>query len=355
MVRSYLIENRICFDSDPGSGGAGGGKPDRSNPSEMRAREQGFVDSRYGGDSEAFMSDVDAGAYSDLAKEEQAAAEAQARSRSSGSSSDGAAPSSQSLIESLQSIPAGSIKGSYTGGTPKDNFYADAYNKNRGRGGIFDGPPRGTTFQKISSAVNNSPVPTVLRGIFGGTPPRGGEDEAAFQKGQMFGLARQGMTPEEEVGLFGGSSSMFDPDTGTFTDVPVGSMGGTLGTSFIGTPYYSGRRDPDYNGPFEDLVNPEEDLGGGGEIEMGRSIFPPLNDGSGGGGAAGGGIGEIPSDELAIDYLQNPYYAYSGFGNQYNPYGFAQGTMVDLLQSRGMTQPRQADTLGLFGNPRDFA
>jgi len=95
------------------------------------------------------------------------------------------------------------------------------------------------------------------------------------------------------------------------------------------------------------------DGGGSGDDQM-ASIMPPVDDGSGGGGG-GGGIGEIPSDELAIDYLQNPYYAYSGFGNQYNPYGFAQGTMVDLLQSRGMTQPRQADTLGLFGNPRDFA
>ena len=296
------------------------------------------------------MGDIASGVYSELKDSEEAAAREQARSRSSGSSSDGAAPSSQSLIESLQSIPAGSIKGSYTGGTPKDNFYADAYNKNRGRGGIFDGPPRGTTWQNFSSAVNSMPLPTALRGIFGGTPPRGGEDEAAFQKGQMFGLARQGMTPEEEVGLFGGSSSMFDPDTGTFTDVPVGSMGGTLGTSFIGTPYYSGRSDPDYSGPFEDLVNPEEDLGGGGEIEMGRSIFPPLNDGS----RIAGNVGEIPSDELALNYLQNPYYAYSGFGNQYNPYGFASGTLVDLLQTRGMTQPDQADTLGLFGNPRSF-
>ena len=93
------------------------------------------------------------------------------------------------------------------------------------------------------------------------------------------------------------------------------------------------------------------DGGGVSDDEM-ASIMPPVDDGSGGGG---GGIGEIPSDELAIDYLQNPYYAYSGFGNQYNPYGFAQGTLVDLLQSRGMTQPQQADTLGLFGNPRDFA
>ena len=102
-------------------------------------------------------------------------------------------------------------------------------------------------------------------------------------------------------------------------------------------------------------TDPMDSLGGGSgggvsDDEM-ASIMPPVDDGSGGGG---GGIGEIPSDELAIDYLQNPYYAYSGFGNQYNPYGFAQGTLVDLLQSRGMTQPQQADTLGLFGNPRSF-
>jgi len=90
------------------------------------------------------------------------------------------------------------------------------------------------------------------------------------------------------------------------------------------------------------------DDGGSGDDQM-ASIMPPMDDGSG-----GSGIGEIPSDELALNYLQNPYYAYSGFGNQYNPYGFASGTLVDLLQTRGMTQPDQADTLGLFGNPRSF-
>ena len=67
--------------------------------------------------------------------------------------------------------------------------------------------------------------------------------------------------------------------------------------------------------------------------------------------------GTIPPetiDDAAINYLQNPFYLYSGQGNLYNPYGFAQGTLVDLLQSRGMRQPQQADTLGLFANPRDF-
>jgi len=59
-------------------------------------------------------------------------------------------------------------------------------------------------------------------------------------------------------------------------------------------------------------------------------------------------------DDFAVNYLRNPYFAYSGFGNQYNPYGYANSTLVDLLQTRGMTQPSQADTLGLFADPRDF-
>jgi hypothetical protein len=93
------------------------------------------------------------------------------------------------------------------------------------------------------------------------------------------------------------------------------------------------------------------DDGGSGDDQM-ASIMPPIDDGL---WRRRRRYGEIPSDELALNYLQNPYYAYSGFGNQYNPYGFATGTLVDLLQTRGMTQPQQADTLGLFGNPRSFS
>ena len=63
----------------------------------------------------------------------------------------------------------------------------------------------------------------------------------------------------------------------------------------------------------------------------------------------------ILSDELASDYLQNPYYLYSGIGNLYQPYGYAQNTLVDLLRTRNLTQPQQAAAnLGLFGNPGDF-
>ena len=62
------------------------------------------------------------------------------------------------------------------------------------------------------------------------------------------------------------------------------------------------------------------------------------------------------SDELASDYLQNPFYLYSGQGNLYQPYGYAANSLVNLLRTRNMTQPQQAAAnLGLFGNPGDFS
>ena len=62
------------------------------------------------------------------------------------------------------------------------------------------------------------------------------------------------------------------------------------------------------------------------------------------------------SDDLAVNYLQNPFYLYSGQGNLYQPYGYAANTLVDLLRTRNLTQPQQAAAnLGLFGNPGDFS
>ena len=292
MARNSLnIENRICFDSDSGSGG-GGGQPDRSNPSEMRQREQDFVDSRYGGDSEAFMGDVDAGAYSDLAKEEQAAAKAQAR-----------------------------------------------------EGVMNRGSDRGLTMQDM--APINNPV----------------QNDIARQR-IAEQLARAPYTPpEREPGIRG--------IVGYNTPQVALNMLQSQATQFMGPRISTALEDPNmspvygYGGrvtgaanEFGQLIEGTDpmnslggDSGGGASDDQMASIMPPVDDGPGDGGD---GIGEIPSDELAIDYLQNPYYAYSGFGNQYNPYGYATGTMVDLLQTRGMTQPGQADTLGLFGNPRDF-
>jgi hypothetical protein len=297
MVRSYLIENRICFDSDPGSGGggAGGGKPDRSNPSEMRQREQDFVDSRYGGDSEAFMGDVDAGAYSGLKAEEEAAAKAQARA------GEGNVGSDRGLT--MQDM------------APINNPVRNDIARQRLAQQLA-----------VAQAYKAPPREPGIMGILGYNTPKVALDTIQSQAGQF-------MMPRI-------STALEDP---TMTAV-YGANNRVTGAA-------------DQYGNLIEGTDPMNSLGlmddgGSGDDQM-ASIMPPIDDGSGGGG--GGGIGEIPSDALAIDYLQNPYYAYSGFGNQYNPYGFAQGTMVDLLQSRGMTQPRQADTLGLFGNPRDFA
>ena len=64
----------------------------------------------------------------------------------------------------------------------------------------------------------------------------------------------------------------------------------------------------------------------------------------------------VLSDDLAVNYLQNPNFLYSGMGNLYQPYGYANNTLVDLLRTRNMTQPQQrAANLGLFGNPGDFS
>ena len=64
----------------------------------------------------------------------------------------------------------------------------------------------------------------------------------------------------------------------------------------------------------------------------------------------------VISDDLALNYLQNPYYLYSGMDNLYQPYGYGQGTLVDLLRTRNLTQPTSAaPNLNLFANPRDFA
>ena len=157
-------------------------------------------------------------------------------------------------------------------------------------------------------------------------------DDAAFNVGQLLAM--------------GGNRN---PDTGAITGANAGD--GTLGMNRFGMVTYSGMPDADYTGPFQNLVNPSAPEGGDSE-----QAFPFANQrGQQVAQMAPGEVAPEAIDDLAINYLQNPYYAYSGFGNQYNPYGFASGTLVDLLQTRGMTQPEQADTLGLFGNPTDFS
>ena len=352
MVRSSLdIYNRICFDSDKGGG------PDRSNPAEMAQREArarasvGFGTQTQGGPAystqaqkEAFADRVDRGEFAATQERERQAAQRQAEAR--GADARARRDAQQDILsrvtgaaqQSLNTRPASSTR---TTGQDR-SFFGDAYQD------LYGQNPRGTTLNTVLQA---GPLSNVLGTILGTPSPR---EQAAITAGKMLGLARQGMTPAEEVGLISGDNPMFDAKTGTFSDVPIGSTGGTMSTGFLGTPVYSGMNDPNYTGPFERQVtggfddNDDNDRNSG--INNQANIFGSApSDGS----VATGG--EIPSSELAVNFLENPYYAYSGFGNQYFPYGYATGTLVDLLQTRGMTQPNQADTLGLFGNPTDFS
>jgi hypothetical protein len=182
----------------------------------------------------------------------------------------------KSLVDTLLgNIEPGSLKAdpNYDYQAPKEDFYADAYQD------MYGQTAPGTNFYSIGSAIGNSTIPTLGRAIFGGEAPRSGADEAAFQAGQMFNLASRGMTKEQESDLYSGKTDMFDAETGKFSDVPVGTRGGTLDTNFLGLPVYSGMYDPYYKGgPFENLVNPSQEMQGGASDGMSSAVNPPLMD-----------------------------------------------------------------------------
>ena len=323
MVRSHLIENRICFDSDSGSGGAGGGQPDRFNPAEMRAREQraenraidiynegrGASDQVQKGSAEArdlFAGGVDRGlqdpdsAVSRRKASEDAALQEQARAGVMNQGSDRGvdmaamapvnnAAARQQLAQQL------AVANAYR--TPTIDF----------KGNYLDNP---------------SNLLTDFKSVLGYNTPKALLDTFQAKAGQFMmpriddALQRPGFSPVYGYGgrVTGAANEFGQLIEGTDPMNTLGMM--------------------DDEGSFPD-----------------GDILPPVDDAT---EVAGGVTGQIPSDELAINYLRQPYYGYSGFGNQYQPYGYAPTTMVDLLQSRGMTQPQQADMLGLFANPRDF-
>ena len=375
MVRSYLIENRICFESDKGAGA--GNEPDRSNPAEMAQREArarasvGFGTQTQGGPAystleqkEAFADQVARGDFDTIQEAERQAAQRQA---------DAAASQAQARAEANRSMAGMNVdrlvrqaagRSPYAPretspdlrSTAANRFIADAYQD------LLKQNPRGTTLQQIAQT---GPANRLISALTGRTQ-RSPREEAAYQAGQMLSQITQyggkgggRMTPEMEAGLFdpkNPTSPMFDPGTGTFTDVPIGSKGGTMSTGIFGGPVYTGPPDDSYSGPFEDQVRGfrGEDRTERGDDKTPVSVFGGQMDTSAVGQSAAN-AGAIPSSELAIDYLQNPYFQYSGFGNQFFPYGYAPNTLVDLLQTRNLTQPSQADTLGLFGNPTDFS
>jgi len=196
-------------------------------------------------------------------------------------------------------------------------FFADAYDE------LYGGTAPGTS---IGALLGAGPL-----GAFTNQPDPA--DAAAFNVGQLQALG-----------------GVRDPQTGAITGARAGP--GTLNMHRFGMVTYSGLPDPNYTGAFQNLVrgntgtmSSEDTVDGG---QMAQQMAPePVDPGT-----------TTPEqiDDLAINYLRNPFFLYGGAGNLFQPYGYAPGTMVDLLQTRGMTMPDQAaPNLNLFGNPRDFA
>ena len=300
MVRSYLIENRIRFNSDSGSGG-GSDEPERSNPREMAGREKSFVDNTYGGNNDDFISDVAAGVYEQTAAEERAAAVAQAEQRNRNS----VAPS--------QAAPPATMDDDFSMFETSTRFAGD-----QSRGGRGPRPFAGLTREQQLDLEQRDDM--VARNII------------AAQTQQPSGIPTTDLAGffADDAGRIGGYNSL-GPDLPFFGQTQV----------------YTGRPELDPNNFMSVDEQLFYDQRNGADEPLVRALQARQEEAP---------IDEAPpvSDDLAVNYLQNPFYASAGLGNQYNPYGYATGTLVDLLQTRNMTQPGQADTMGLFANPRDF-
>ena len=218
---------------------------------------------------------------------------------------------------------------------PMSGFFADAYDELYGTPDPNDAPatPPGTglatilgggIFSQITDNLTNRPTPV---------------DAQAFNVGTLQRMARETGT------------GTVDPNTGAVRGVKAGP--GTLSMNALGGIVYSGRHDPNYEGPFANLVRGTAGMNNAGDDDNGGSQF--TNETETTDTDDPGTTTPEVIDDLAANYLTNPFYLYSGTGNLYQPYGYAGGTLVDLLQTRGMTQPEQAAAnLNLFGNPRDF-
>ena len=377
MVRSYLIENRICFKSDGGSssggGDDGGSAADRARASATPARTDArgrplvrgttnvidtsrqILPPEDDGPNIPPPTQVEFGrGRADLSPPTPApTAVAGQNQRPSGTlrmlnaggqdlfdisqvppappATVSAAPPpvnnsaemARQLIENAanESIASGidreildSVPGAAGRNDPASGFFADAYDK------LYGGTAPGTGIGTLLTsgplgALTNQPDPA---------------DAAAFNVGQLQALG-----------------GVRDPQTGAITGARAGP--GTLNMNRFGMVTYSGLPDPNYTGAFQNLVRgntgtmSSEDTD---DSPMPTQAPEPVDPGT-----------TTPEqiDDLAINYLRNPFYLYSGANNLFQPYGYAGGTLVDLLQTRNMTMPDQAaPNLNLFGNPRDF-
>jgi len=188
--------------------------------------------------------------------------------------SEAAANPRQGYTPNVVSSPA--LRGEKAAaGTPAENFYTDAY---RELYPDVEGNIPGTFMAGVGNTVRNLPGIGML---LGGGPQDlpSASEQAAFQSGELLSM--------------GGT---MDPQTGAISDIPAGR--GTLDMNRFGMVTYSGMPDPNYTGPYRELVNPPpQDLSGSEEAVI--DPCPPgfvLKDGvctpvDQAGGDTGGGPG----------------------------------------------------------------
>jgi len=364
VVFGNLVENRICYKGDGGGGGGNDGPQtnpgsrergrgdsigsigvvDRTNPAEMRQREQDYVSDRLNTTNEKFAEMARSPAFREAQKLEQQAVETEMASLGGYGGAD-PGPSTgppylpamtdrQMLAASAQApnpfaAPSAGVTPALTPATspgsnnaeqaemvrqlvinaamghvgpvrdnlgveraprrnePGSGFFADAYDE------LYGGTAPGTALGTILGA---GPVMS----LFGGNTPDPA-DAAAFNVGQLMSLP----------------GAVRDPETGLVSGAQAGR--GTLSMNPFGGVVYSGMNDPTYTGAFQNLVRGTAGLNG---TENDRpsdnvSLQPadpaePMDAGT-----------TTPEqiDDLAVNYLQNPFYLYSGQGNLFQPFG----------------------------------
>ena len=185
-----------------------------------------------------------------------------------------------------------------------------------------------------------------------------GTKESQYSRDQVPNLERMGPINFDPFNMRGKINSIIDErdKQGLYTEVTKDQQGNITGAydkgpAFGGFGIFSSMMPnvTTYTG-FGDGRGTTDDIGGGESDEpqlIRRNPNDPVKIDS---------TDPVLSDDLAVNYLQNPYYLYSGMNNLYQPYGYANNTLVDLLRTRNLTQPQQrAANLGLFGNPGDFS
>jgi hypothetical protein len=325
MVRSYLIEDRICFDSDSGSGGVSA--PRRT---EIRGQDhmlayitpkEGTILKAFGGSGEPGPMGIPAYPHGGGPGGSAGAAGA-GGAGGAGSGDEDEEGGGFSDADADQGFGFG---GGAPGGAPSDEEAQAAQEASFGGGSLGGGAPSG------GGAPGGAPS----------DPGGGGPIGSAGQSGSGRGPDSPSQDVEDSYGVIGSEPPATDPLGLANTPFGKGVLAGWDVLGLLGMTPAVGQDLADQ------MAADADNVGEGPEAAFtGRPSREPMSDEE--------EEEQAIVNDLAVNYLQNPFYAYSGTGNLYNPYGFATGTLVDLLQTQGMTQPTQADTLGLFGNPGDF-